>query len=106
MQCAFLNGAGYPIAATTMLALLDAKEHAERQRDEAVQVLWEAVERAIDQCDEAAQLLRSLKRGDCWCEAGIGNPMMTNHSPQCRNAKRWLDKNRCNTCGDAEPCQD
>lgn len=28
--------------------------------------------------------LTSLKRGDCWCEAGIGNPNMADrHSPAC-----------------------
>lgn len=32
--------------------------------------------------------LMDLKRGDCWCEVAIGNPMMRNHSPQCENAKR------------------
>lgn len=28
-------------------------------------------------------ILQSLKRGHCWCEKGIGNPMMQDHSKIC-----------------------
>ena len=35
--------------------------------------------------------LMDLKRGDCWCEMAIGNPMMRGHSPHCENAKRAME---------------
>lgn len=28
-------------------------------------------------------LVEKLKRGDCWCEVGIGNPMVPGHSDVC-----------------------
>lgn len=44
-----------------------------------------------NQRDELVMALFQLKRGDCWCEAGIGNPMMKGgHSYDCNFAKQAL----------------
>lgn len=50
-----------------------------------------------DLCSGA--LLLSLKRGSCWCEMGIGNPMVTSHSQACQDVARHLSK--CPCCGGA-----
>lgn len=34
--------------------------------------------------------LIELKRGDCWCEMGIGNPNCRDHSRACKNARAVL----------------
>lgn len=34
--------------------------------------------------------LTSLKRGDCWCEKGIGNPMFSDHSAKCVRVRDLL----------------
>ena len=48
---------------------------------------FQAIERAADRASlEVAKLrriLRALRRGDCYCEAGIGNPMMPGHTEAC-----------------------
>ena len=37
-------------------------------------------------------LILSLKRGSCWCEMGIGNPMMRGaHTEACRQAQTLED---------------
>lgn len=51
------------------------------------------------QRDELVIALSQLKRGDCWCEAGIGNPMMQGgHSYDCNFAKQVID--RCKLSGE------
>ena len=35
---------------------------------------------AIQEC---LDLLDALKRGTCWCEVGIGNPMLQTHTVTC-----------------------
>lgn len=32
-------------------------------------------------------ILVGLKRGDCWCEMGIGNPMVREHDVACLQAQ-------------------
>lgn len=39
----------------------------------------------------ANALLESLKRGTCWCEVAIGNPMFKQHSLPCREIQRYFD---------------
>ena len=40
---------------------------------------------------ELVKVLRLLKRGDCWCEVGIGNPMLRGkHTQQCLIAQELL----------------
>ena len=36
------------------------------------------------------KLLHKLKRGTCWCELGIGNPMMSGHTMLCREIQQEL----------------
>jgi len=40
---------------------------------------------------KALTLLRKLKRGSCWCEAGIGNPMVK-CGETCRKIKELLNE--------------
>lgn len=35
--------------------------------------------------------LKEVKRGQCWCEMAVGNPMVHSHSPQCLNAQVVID---------------
>lgn len=37
------------------------------------------------------QLLLRLKAGDCWCEMGIGNPMVQEHTAVCLEAQETVD---------------
>ena len=39
-----------------------------------------------------SEIFQSLKRGDCWCEMGIGNPMYTEHSKGCQMVQQFLEK--------------
>ncbi len=39
----------------------------------------------------AVELLRLTKRGDCWCEKGLGNPMYYDHSPACKTIRTFLE---------------
>ena len=32
-------------------------------------------------------LLNDLKQNDCWCEKGIGNPMLQDHTTVCLKAQ-------------------
>ena len=34
----------------------------------------------------------SLKRGDCWCEHGTGNPMLNDHTYTCKAVQSLLAK--------------
>ena len=36
--------------------------------------------------ERVVKLLEALKRGDCWCETAIGNPMQRGHSKSCKEA--------------------
>lgn len=36
-----------------------------------------------EQNDRLCEAIRGLRRGSCWCEMGIGNPMVKTHSPAC-----------------------
>ncbi len=38
-----------------------------------------------------SQALKGVKRGSCWCEMAVGNPMVHSHSPQCLNAQVVID---------------
>lgn len=41
---------------------------------------------------DLAESLRAVKRGDCWCEVGIDNPMMRGrHSVACARASELLN---------------
>jgi hypothetical protein len=42
-------------------------------------------------CKKLKEIIRGLKRGDCWCEMGIGNPMVSSHSPQCIAAQKAIE---------------
>lgn len=44
-----------------------------------------------DQRRRIRDILLQLRRGDCWCAVGIGNPMMATHSSACVSARAIVD---------------
>ncbi len=40
--------------------------------------------------DEAVILLKEFKSGDCFCEVGIGNTMLSSHTSHCIAVQRWF----------------
>ncbi len=34
--------------------------------------------------EDVRALVQDFRRGDCWCEKGIGNPMMADHDKGCK----------------------
>ncbi len=52
--------------------------------------LADAARRAGEEVDEFKRLLSEMKHGDCWCEVGIGNPMMRGHSTVCLKVTAML----------------
>lgn len=44
--------------------------------------------------DRLAAALLAVKRGDCWCDMGIGNPMVRDHSPGCLQAQAAVETTR------------
>ncbi len=58
-------------------------EHAlteERMRREKFEVEARLAEKVVD----------NLRRGSCWCEVAIGNPMMKGHTWTCLAAQEWM----------------
>ena len=43
---------------------------------------------------QAVLLLYGLRRGDCWCDVGIGNPMMSSHDKVCDEVRAFLGEER------------
>lgn len=41
---------------------------------------------------KVTRALKLVKRGECWCEMAVGNPMVHRHSPQCLNAQMVIEK--------------
>jgi len=41
--------------------------------------------------DPMITVIRGLRRGSCWCEMGIGNPMVSQHTRTCLEASRLMD---------------
>lgn len=39
---------------------------------------------------ELLTIIAALKTGDCWCEMGIGNPMVRQHSSVCQSVQALL----------------
>lgn len=37
---------------------------------------------------DVLQLLLRLRQSECWCEKGIGNPMVEEHTEECLEAQR------------------
>jgi hypothetical protein len=46
----------------------------------------------IDEAARIIAILTFLKRGDCWCEVAINNPMVTEHSRGCIEAKKLYEE--------------
>jgi len=41
-------------------------------------------DRTSKRLDEAVEIISSLRRGACWCDVGIGSPLMQDHSDLCK----------------------
>jgi hypothetical protein len=44
----------------------------------------------MSELKRAVELLKRLKRNDCWCEMGIGNPMYSGHTKVCKDVQGFL----------------
>ena len=54
---------------------------------------WETQhEEAEAEIIKLREALEALKRGDCWCEMAIGNPMVKDHSAACKLASAVLEE--------------
>lgn len=45
----------------------------------------------LQKIEELMIMLEGLKIGDCWCQVGIGNPMMTKHSEICLKLQKTFN---------------
>ena len=41
----------------------------------------------VIQTELVKSVLNGLKRGDCWCEMAVGNPMVSSHDKDCLRAQ-------------------
>jgi len=41
---------------------------------------------------KAIEIIELLKRGECWCQKGIGNPMYQEHTEACKKAQKFMEK--------------
>lgn len=46
---------------------------------------------AITELAMASMVIRSLKRGDCWCDMAIGHPLIKSHSEACLSAQQFME---------------
>lgn len=57
------------------------------EASEIIALLYQRVRAAEAERDRLREALLNLKRGACWCEVGIGNPMVRGvHSNACQRA--------------------
>lgn len=99
-----------PDAPRDLLAMLEeiASEDAEENGEELwhcaawgdfhrkdLRVLCQRVRTAEAETARLREALLNLKRGECWCEVGIGNPMVRGvHSNACQKALDVLGASR------------
>lgn len=55
---------------------------------------WRELLEANATINKLRAVLRRLKRGDCWCEMAVGNPMVSSHDEACLEAQRLLAEKR------------
>ena len=67
---------------TTSELVADAREFA-RSRSYAGAGDRQLIEELASRLAKVETAMFGLKKGDCWCGMGIGNPMITNHTPSC-----------------------
>ena len=67
-----------------------------KSKAENVEEMWrETIRELADAKEDAArgrELVRALKRGDCWCEMGVGNPSVKAHTGACNWARAWAEE--------------
>lgn len=52
--------------------------------------IYQEMLRAKARIVDLEKALIGLKRGECWCDVGIGHPLMTEHSVSCKFARNAL----------------
>lgn len=52
------------------------------------------VEQLEQQNNELLETIINLKTGDCFCQCGIDNPMMSKHSLLCKNTIDLIEKTK------------
>lgn len=63
------------------------KDHIATANPQAIGELCEYV-------SDLENALVSLKRGSCWCEMGIGDPRVVQHSHECDEVRRLVEQMR------------
>ena len=58
-----------------------------KMEDSKLQELANSPTTGLDAVAELVQVIKGLKRGSCWCEMAIGNPMVSSHSEKCKAAR-------------------
>ncbi len=62
---------------------------------EHIAALRSSQENLIEKSDaviaECVRILNTLRRGDCFCEVGIGNPNQTDHTKACIDARIFVE---------------
>jgi len=54
--------------------------------------ILEEVEHLKEELTFLRRLTFSLKRGDCWCEIGIGDPRLSSHSVYCSRLSSYFKR--------------
>jgi hypothetical protein len=67
-----------------------------RSAVEAVSVafadLHKLIVRLLENRNELLLALLAQRTGDCWCQMGIGNPMVREHSAACVAARKAIEQ--------------
>jgi hypothetical protein len=89
-QCEAVTAA---LAGTTKVAASGSRGESVTPKGALAPPLDAAISAERATVDALTAALRELKRGDCWCEVGIGNPNMGGrHSSACRKVAVLLDR--------------
>jgi hypothetical protein len=69
----------------------EERQHAQVEVGPARHAFFAGAELAAPRLDALEKALWGMKRGSCWCEAGIGNPMYGGHTDSCKAARQLLE---------------
>lgn len=78
-----------------------------KELEEGILAITESEQQLQAKCERYEQALRELKRGSCWCEIAIGNPMAKTHSKGCLLAQQALNTSepKCSEKPKIEPLE-
>jgi hypothetical protein len=63
-----------------------------------ISILTKERDALLLQVEQARKLIEVMKRGDCWCEMAVGNPMVKGHAIFCQEAARFIEKRNHEFC--------